>query len=39
MVLEVGPVVAVKMLKDVTISKKEFKEKIKGEGGRKVTKN
>ncbi|RDX66267.1 putative inactive receptor kinase, partial [Mucuna pruriens] len=31
-VLEAGPVVAVKRLKDVTISEKEFKEKIEGVG-------
>ncbi|XP_027358537.1 probable inactive receptor kinase At1g48480 isoform X2 [Abrus precatorius] len=31
-VLEDGPVVAVKRLKDVTISEKEFKEKIEGVG-------
>ncbi|XP_061362635.1 probable inactive receptor kinase At1g48480 [Gastrolobium bilobum] len=31
-VLEVGPVVAVKRLRDVTISEREFKEKIEGVG-------
>ena len=31
-VLEVGTVVAMKRLKDVTVSKKEFRERIEGLG-------